>query len=47
MGLHARNIAISVGTTGELIDKISAQMVTERKIRVDRAKELLDQYSKS
>jgi len=47
MGLHARNIAISVGATGELIDKISAQMVTERKIRVDRAKELLDQYSKS
>lgn len=47
MGLHARNIAISVGASGELIDKISAQMVTERKIRVDRAKELLDQYSKS
>jgi hydroxymethylglutaryl-CoA reductase len=47
MSLHARNIAISVGATGELIDKISAQMVTERKIRVDRAKELLDQYSKS
>lgn len=47
MGLHARNIAISVGATGKLIDKISAQMVTERKIRVDRAKELLDQYSKS
>jgi hydroxymethylglutaryl-CoA reductase len=47
MGLHARNIAISVGATGQLIDKISAQMVTERKIRVDRAKELLDQYSKS
>lgn len=47
MGLHARNIAISVGASGEWIDKISAQMVTERKIRVDRAKELLDQYSKS
>jgi len=47
MSLHARNIAISVGATGVLIDKISAQMVTERKIRVDRAKELLNQYSKS
>lgn len=46
MGLHARNIAISVGASGGLIDKISAQMVSERKIRVDRAKELLDQYSK-
>jgi hydroxymethylglutaryl-CoA reductase len=47
MSLHARNIAISVGATGELIEKITAQMVTERKIRVDKAKELLDQYSKN
>ncbi len=47
MSLHARNIAISVGATGDLIDRITAQMVTERKIRVDKAKELLDQYSKS
>jgi hydroxymethylglutaryl-CoA reductase len=47
MSLHARNIAISVGATGELIEKITAQMVAERKIRMDRAKELLDEYSKS
>ena len=47
MSLHARNIAISVGATGQLIDKISEQMVAERKIRVDRARELLEQYSKS
>lgn len=46
MGLHARNIAISAGASGELIDKISQQMVAERKIRVDRAKELLEQYTK-
>lgn len=46
MGLHARNIAIGVGATGDLIDRITLQMVNERKIRVDRAKELLEQYSK-
>ncbi len=45
MGLHARNVAISVGATGELIDVISAQMVAEKRIRIDRAKELLEQYS--
>jgi len=47
MSLHARNIAVSVGASGEVIDKIAATMVAERKIRVDRARELLEQYSKS
>jgi len=46
MNLHARNIAIGVGATGDLIDRISLQMVNERKVRVDRAKELLEQYSR-
>jgi hydroxymethylglutaryl-CoA reductase len=46
MNLHARNIAVSAGATGDLVDKISEQMVTEKKIRVDRAKELLEKYSK-
>lgn len=47
MNLHARNIAISVGATGPLIEKIAEQMVAERKTRVDRARDLLQQYSKS
>ena len=46
MSLHARNIAISVGATGDLIDKVAAQMVAERKVRVDRAKELLEKFTK-
>jgi hydroxymethylglutaryl-CoA reductase len=46
MGLHARNVAISVGAKGDLIDKISARMVAERKVRVDRAKELLEEFTK-
>lgn len=46
MGLHVCNVAISVGATGDLIDKISARMVAERKVRVDRAKELLEEFTK-
>jgi len=42
MSLHARNIAVTAGAQGEQIDIIAAKIVEERKIRVDRAKELLD-----
>jgi len=44
MSLHARNIAITAGATGELIDLVAEKMVEERKIRMDRAKELIEQY---
>lgn len=44
MSLHARNIAIAAGATGELIDVVAEKMVEERKIRMDRAKELIEQY---
>jgi len=47
MKLHARNVAATVGATGDLIDRIAEQMVRERKIRIDRAKELLDEHSKN
>ncbi|MCW3984971.1 MAG: hydroxymethylglutaryl-CoA reductase, degradative [Candidatus Bathyarchaeota archaeon] len=46
MRLHARNIAIAAGATDELIDVVTGQMVKERKIRMDRAKEILEQYRK-
>ena len=46
MSLHARNIAIMAGATGELIDIIAERMVKERKIRMDRAKELLEEYQR-
>jgi len=42
MSLHARNIAVTAGAVGEQIDIVAAKMVEEHKIRVDRAKELLD-----
>jgi hydroxymethylglutaryl-CoA reductase len=44
MSLHARNIAIAAGATGELIDLVAEKMVEERKIRMDRAKELIEKF---
>ena len=44
MSLHARNVAISAGATGDLVNLIVEKMVTERKIRLDRAKELMEEY---
>ena len=43
MGLHSRNVAIQAGATGDLVDKIAEIMVKERKVRADRAKELLEE----
>jgi len=44
MSLHARNIAVAAGAADELIDLVAEKMVEERKIRMDRAKELIEQY---
>ena len=43
MGLHSRNVAIQAGACGDLVDKIARIMVREKKVRADRAKELLDE----
>ena len=47
MALHARNIAVAAGATGELIDLVAEKMVEERKIRTDRAKELIEEHRAS
>jgi hydroxymethylglutaryl-CoA reductase len=41
MSLHARQVAIAAGATGELIEKVAAQMVVEKVVRIDRAEEIL------
>ena len=46
MSLHARNVAITAGASGKLIDLVVERMVEERKVRMDRAKELLEEYKK-
>ncbi|HYM40043.1 MAG TPA: hydroxymethylglutaryl-CoA reductase, degradative [Thermoplasmata archaeon] len=46
MGLHARNIAATVGAVGDEVDAVAAVLVRERKIRMDRAKEVLEDMRK-
>ncbi|MFZ0532734.1 MAG: hydroxymethylglutaryl-CoA reductase, degradative [Anaerolineales bacterium] len=46
MGLHARQVAIAAGAQGEVIEQLAAQMVAEKTVRVDRAKEILDEWKK-
>ncbi|TRO50102.1 hydroxymethylglutaryl-CoA reductase, degradative [Candidatus Bathyarchaeota archaeon] len=46
MSLHARNLAITAGASGKLVDIIVERMVEEKKVRMDRAEELLEEYRK-
>jgi len=41
MSLHAKNIAVMAGATGDEIEKVANQMVKEGKIKLDRAEEIL------
>ncbi|TES94356.1 MAG: 3-hydroxy-3-methylglutaryl-CoA reductase, partial [Candidatus Cloacimonadota bacterium] len=43
MSLHAKNIAVMAGAKGDQIDEVAEQMVKEKKIKLDRAKEILDE----
>jgi hydroxymethylglutaryl-CoA reductase len=47
MSLHARNIAVGAGATGELVDLVAEKMVQEKKIRMDRAKEIIEKHKAS
>jgi hydroxymethylglutaryl-CoA reductase len=46
MSLHARNLASTVGAKGETLEKIVKQMVAEKKVRMEYAAELFEQYKK-
>lgn len=41
MSLHARQVAIAAGASGEAIERIAAQLVAEKTVRIDRAEQLL------
>jgi hydroxymethylglutaryl-CoA reductase len=43
MSLHARQVAIAAGAAGEQVERVAAQLVKERTIRLDRAEEILKQ----
>ncbi|MCW1968075.1 MAG: hydroxymethylglutaryl-CoA reductase, degradative [Anaerolineae bacterium] len=42
MSLHARQIAIAAGATGDAIDRIAEQLVTEKQVRLERAQTLME-----
>ncbi len=44
--LHARNVAVTAGATGELIDIVAKRMVAEGKVNYDRATALLKELKK-
>jgi len=41
MSLHARQVAIAAGASGDMIEKIAALMIAEKTVRIDRAEEFL------
>ena len=41
MELHARQIAVAAGATGVDVERIAAQLVAEKNVRLERAKQLL------
>ena len=45
MSLHARQVAIAAGATGDLIEKVAAQLVAEKTVRIDKAEELVREYT--
>jgi len=45
MSLHARQVAIAAGASGDRIEKVAAQMVAEKVVRIDRAEEILKEIS--
>ncbi|MEM0492955.1 MAG: hydroxymethylglutaryl-CoA reductase, degradative [Candidatus Thermoplasmatota archaeon] len=47
MSLHATNIAVMAGAVGDEIEKVAEQMVNERNVKLDRAKEILSSLRSS
>ncbi|MEE8168525.1 MAG: hydroxymethylglutaryl-CoA reductase, degradative [Candidatus Hydrothermarchaeales archaeon] len=47
MALHARNIAVMAGAEEELIDEVAEVLLREKKVRIDRAREVLEQLQKN
>ena len=41
MTLHARQVAMAAGATGDRVPAVAARLVAERVVRIDRALEIL------
>jgi hydroxymethylglutaryl-CoA reductase len=44
MSLHARQVAIAAGATGEMINRLADQLVKEKAVHVSRAEEILKEW---
>jgi len=44
MGLHARQVAIAAGASGDLVEKLAQRLVDEKTVRIDRAQEILKEW---
>ena len=44
MNLHARNLAITAGASGKLVEMVVDRMVKEKQVRMSRAKDLVEEY---
>ena len=44
MGLHARQVAVAAGAVGDEIERLAAQLVSEKIIRSDRAEQILKEW---
>jgi hydroxymethylglutaryl-CoA reductase len=47
MSLHARQVAIAAGATDDQIEKVAAQLVAEKTVRIDKAEEILKNLKSS
>ena len=45
MSLHARQVAIAAGASGEMINRLAEELVREKTVRIDRAEEILRGWS--
>ncbi|HCE17780.1 MAG TPA: hydroxymethylglutaryl-CoA reductase, degradative [Anaerolinea thermolimosa] len=47
MSLHARQVAIAAGAVGDQIERLASRLVEEKTVRIDRAQEILKEWSAS
>lgn len=45
MSLHARQVAIAAGASGELVNLVADRMVLEKAVRIDRAEEIMKEIT--
>jgi len=45
MTLHARQVAVAAGASGEQIEKLAERLVEEKTVRIDRAEQLLKEWT--